>query len=241
MSDKTQEKKLLPLNYEELCKMIKSNNLDEILSDFKFSYDADPEACGSLSSIFMFLSVIFRYPSDEIYNTIKENSPTFRDFFDEYSDKSFILPPKNELETEYVKLFVANIGGIPAPLYASVYTDSEKLVKRESTVNLQKVMAATGFAIEDDTKELEDNLYIMLEYLSHLFLALSEDTADENENLKYLHAVINVTNNYIKPMFPEFHDKIEEYSEIDFYKEAATILYNFIDDIDNVYCEVLNI
>lgn len=239
MPDKTKETKLLPNDFEKLCEMLEYYDFDDFSSEFKFSYDPDIQACKSLSSVLMFLSVFFRYPNEDIYNTIRENSPTFKDFLEEYSENNLEPPSKDEMGTEYVKLFVANIGGIPAPLYSSVYTDSEKLVKRDSTVKLQKLMEATGFAIDSDIKELEDNLYIMLEYLSHLFLSFAEST-DENANLKYLYAAVNVANNYIKPMFPEFYNKINENAEISFYKDAGTILYNFIDDIDNIYKEVFD-
>jgi len=240
MPDKTQEKKFLPDDFEKLCKMLESYDFEHLPSEFTFSYEPDIQACESLSSVFMFLSVLFRYPNEDIYNTIRENSPTFKDFLEEYSANNLVLPSKDEMETEYVKLFVANIGGVPAPLYSSVYTDSENLVKRDSTVKLQKLMEATGFAIDNDIKELEDNLYIMLEYLSHLFLSFTEST-DENANLNYLYAAFSVANNYIKPMFPEFYNKINENAEISFYKEAAAILYNFINDIDNIYKEVFDI
>jgi len=239
MPDKTEEKKVLPDNYGRLYEILESYNFEDFSSEFKFSYDPDIQSCESLSSVFMFLSALFRYPNEDIYNTIREITPTFKDFLEEYSEGSLDLPSKNEMETEYVKLFVANIGGVPAPLYSSVYTDPDKLVKRDSTVKLQRLMEATGFAIDNDIKELEDNLYIMLEYLSHLFLSFAEST-DENANLKYLYASFNVAYNYIKPMFPEFYNKITEHAEISFYKEIVAILYKFIDDIDNIYKEVFD-
>jgi len=239
MPDKTEEKKVLPDNYGRLYEILKSYDFEDISSDFKFSQDPDIQACESLSSVFMFLSVLFRYPNEDIYNTIREITPTFKDFLEEYSESNLELPSKNEMETEYVKLFVANIGGVPAPLYSSVYTDSDNLVKRDSTVKLQRLMETTGFAIDNDIKELEDNLYIMLEYLSHLFLSFTGST-DENANLNYLYAAFSVANNYIKPMFPEFYNKITEHAEISFYKETVAILYKFIDDIDNIYKEVFD-
>jgi len=240
MSDKTQERKFLPDDFGKLCKMLESYDFEHLASEFTFSYQPDMQACGSLSSVFMYLSALFRYPNEDIYNTIREITPTFKDFLEEYSENNLVLPSKDDMETDYVKLFVANIGGVPAPLYSSVYTDSEKLVKRDSTVNLKNLMESTGFVIDSEIKELEDNLYIMLEYLSHLFLNFTENT-DEEAKLKYLYSAINVVNNYIKPMFPEFYKKITEHAEISFYKEAVTILYNFIDDIDNIYKEVFDI
>ncbi|MEC9493192.1 TorD/DmsD family molecular chaperone [Flexistipes sp.] len=240
MPDKTQERTLLPENFSKLYEAVESYGFENFISKFTFSYTPDIQACESLSSVFMFLSALFRYPNEDIYNTIREITPTFKDFLEEYSDSNLELPSKDEMETEYVKLFVANIGGVPAPLYSSVYTDSEKLVQRDSTVKLKNLMESTGFAVESEIKELEDNLYIMLEYLSHLFLSFSEDT-NEIEKLKYLYAAINVIKKYIQPMFPEFYNKITEHAGISFYKESATILYNFIDDIDNIYKEVFDI
>ena len=240
MLKKMEEKSVLPDNYGKLREILESSKLEDISSNFEFSYDFDIQACESLSSVFMFLSILFRYPNDDIYNTIRENASTFKDFLAEYSESNLVLPSKNEMETEYVKLFVANIGGVPAPLYSSVYTDSERLVKRDSTVRLQELMESTGFVINDDIKELEDNLYIMLEYLSHLFLSFTGCT-DKKAKLKYLYAIINVTSNYIKPMFPEFYNNVNENAEIGFYKETVAILYNFIEDIDNIYREVFDI
>jgi len=240
MRGRTEERKFLPKEIDKLYDILETYDFENFASAFTFSYDPNAQACESLSSVFMFLSALFRYPDEDIYNTIREIIPTFKDFLEEYSEGTFTLASRDEMETEYVKLFVANIGGVPAPLYSSVYTDSERLVNRDSTVKLKNLMESTGFAVDSGIKELEDNLYIMLEYLSHLFLRFPKN-ADENEKLKYLYAVINVTNNYIKPMLPEFCNKISEYAEIGFYKEIGTILYNFINDIDNVYMEVFDI
>ncbi|TYB36237.1 MAG: molecular chaperone TorD family protein [Flexistipes sinusarabici] len=240
MPGKTEGRKFLPKEIDKLYDILETCDFENFASEFTFSYDPDDQACESLSSVFMFLSALFRYPNEDIYNTTRKIIPTFKDFLEEYSEGKLTLASRDEMETEYVKLFVANIGGVPAPLYSSVYTDSEKLVKRDSTVKLKNLMESTGFAVESGIKELEDNLYIMLEYLSHLFLSFPEN-ADENEKLRYLYAAINVTNNYIKPMLPEFYIKISEHTEISFYKEIATILYNFINDIDNIYMEVFDI
>jgi TorA maturation chaperone TorD len=214
------------------------NEVSEILSK---DIIINNEVSLALSNVYMFLSILFRYPNENVYNELFANFNKFELFFEEYIAKMPELPYREDLETEYVSLFVTNKGGVPAPLYSSVYTDEERLVLRDSTVKLKEMMFEAGFKINEDLKEIEDNLYIMLEFISSLIKQLSENEYCKKEIIDKLNIIFDVTDNYISPMIPEFTNKISEYAKIDFYKQIADLLSNFIEDRDNLFFEMIEI
>ncbi|MCA1927570.1 MAG: molecular chaperone TorD family protein, partial [Calditerrivibrio sp.] len=126
------------------------------------------ESLSMFSNLCIYLSLIFRYPDSNVYKSLRDYFDEFKFFLLDYELSSPDLPLQEDLEVEYVRLFVANYGGVIAPLYSSVYTSEEKLLLRDSTIKLRDIMHEEGFVLRDDVKDVEDNLYILFEFIGLL-------------------------------------------------------------------------
>ena len=76
--------------------------------------------------------------------------------------------PLTDLETEYVRLFVADRGGAAAPPYESCHQDQPARVMGETERAMQRRLAYLGLELAQDSNEPLDHLAIELEYLYHL-------------------------------------------------------------------------
>lgn len=72
------------------------------------------------------------------------------------------------LEAEYVRLFIAGPGGVPAPLYESCHQDGERRTMGQSALDMRDRLAAAGLSVSLDSNEPPDHLTLELEYLYHL-------------------------------------------------------------------------
>jgi TorA maturation chaperone TorD len=211
----------------------------DLLSNNEISINKDISI--SLANVYMFLSIVFRYPTEEVYNELFSNFNKFELFFEEYIETMPSLPYREDLEPEYVALFRARKGGVPAPLYSSVYTEDEKLTLRDSTIKLREMMLECGFQMNEEIKDIEDNLFIMLEFLSSLISRLGNNEYCKKEIIDRLYVLFKVTDEYILGMLPLFVERINEYAELDFYKQMASVLKAFIEDADNLYFELIGL
>lgn len=184
-----------------------------------------------LSSTSAYLSLLFRYPTEEVYKSVKEYYSEFQSLTDdEYGVNFSDLPEKDIMEIEYVRLFQASLHGVVAPLYSSVYTSEERLVLRDSTLELKDMMLECGFSLRDDIKEIEDNLYVMLEFLSVLLKRMSEGDAD---SVPYAFRVIK---DYIMPMKGEFCKRLEDGARLPFYRSLSQFFLVFCEEL-NEFCD----
>ena len=70
------------------------------------------------------------------------------------------------LETEYVRLFIAGPGGIPAPLYESCHQETESRTMGRSALAMRDRLDQAGLVISLDSNEPPDHLTLELEYPS---------------------------------------------------------------------------
>jgi len=179
-----------------------------------------------LSDISAYLSLLFRYPSNDVYRSIQEYYEEFKNIAgEEYGVEFPVLPEQEEMEVEYVRLFQASLYGVVAPLYSSVYTSEERLVLRDSTLALRDLMHSVGFSLRDDIKEIEDNLYVMLEFVSVMLGKMSEGDADA---IPYAFKVIK---SYIAPMKDQFCKRLEDGAKLALYSSIALFLSRFVDEL----------
>ena len=144
------------------------------------------------------------------------------------------LPPAHDLQAEYISLFVNNKGFVPAVPYASYYKNGGRLMG-DSLFILRQKMAETGFQIDPSVPELEDHLTILLEYASDLIASIVEKYKGMAEIRIEFDTLLEVTDNYIRPVVLAVTEKIEEYGTLDFYRIAAKTLNTFIEDTSSVY------
>lgn len=74
----------------------------------------------------------------------------------------------DDLESEFVRLFIAGPGGTPAPLYESCHLESKPRTMGQSALDMRDRLAEAGLAVDLDSNEPPDNLTLELEYLYHL-------------------------------------------------------------------------
>jgi TorA maturation chaperone TorD len=75
---------------------------------------------------------------------------------------------EQELESEFVRIFINTMGGISAPLYHSCYHDDRKLLMNTPAVDMAQFLEHAGMDIGPDIGEPRDHLCIELEYLFFL-------------------------------------------------------------------------
>lgn len=228
----------MSFDFIQFKKALLDNDVESILSA-PYNVKISEDVATSLSNVFMFLSFMFRYPSKGVYDEVFTNFNDFELFFTEYLKKVPSLPFQEELESEYVSLFITRQGGIPAAPYASLYTGDEKLLMRDSTLVLKNLMFQSGFQIGEDTKDVEDNLYIMLEFISSILGQLVASELCQKDVIAKLSAVMVVINKYIAAMLPEFSEKVIKSVNLDFYKDMVELLKQLIGDMDNLYLELI--
>lgn len=182
-----------------------------------------------LSNLSTYLSLIFRYPDPLTYNAVQDHYKEFTEIVSEYNISLADLPSREELEIEYVRLFVANYQGVIAPLYSSVYTSDDGLLLRDSTLELRELMNSVGYGIREDVKEIEDNLYIMLEFTGVLLADSLKGDSD------VIPIVKKINEGYISPMLDEFSQRIENGGAIEFYKRVAKFLSVFSGELRKLY------
>lgn len=73
--------------------------------------------------------------------------------------------PADELETEYVRLFVAGRGGVVAPLYESCHQVDSPRVMGDTALAMRTRLDAAELEVSLDSNEPPDHLSIELEYL----------------------------------------------------------------------------
>ena len=72
------------------------------------------------------------------------------------------------LESEYVRLFIAGPGGVPAPLYESCHLGTATRTMGDSALAMRDRLAEAGLAVSLPSNEPPDHLSLELEYLYSL-------------------------------------------------------------------------
>lgn len=214
---------------EKIRDIARAGDWDTVVIKFD-SYDET--AAFNLSNILMFLSLAFRYPDVKVYSRLKESVKYFDDFFEEYTGKGLHLESSDDMQVEYVRLFVANKDGVPASPYASVYLSKDGLLFSEHLLKLRDLMLKTGFELKEGYKDLEDNIYIMLEYMSIMIGRLNID------GISAAKGFFLVAYGLVLPMCEFFCKRIIEEAKLDFYKQLALGLLEFVNDFDGVVEDV---
>ncbi|QJB55952.1 molecular chaperone TorD family protein [Pseudodesulfovibrio sp. zrk46] len=85
----------------------------------------------------------------------------------------------DDLETEYVRLFVAGQGGVVAPLYQSCHQDTAARTMGDTALAMQERLNECGLELSLDSNEPPDHVALELEYLYHLLVtAWTEDRSE---------------------------------------------------------------
>ncbi|MGA1847447.1 TorD/DmsD family molecular chaperone [Deferribacter abyssi] len=226
------------IDFSDLKNVLLKGNVEDLPLR---SINPDQLGLESLSSVFFFLSLCYRYPDKEIYERIKEILPVFQDFLEDYVGNLPELPDQVDMEAEYVRLFVSNYGGVVAVPYASYYLEEEKLLMGETTVALRDMMNNEGFILREDIKEVVDHIHIILEFCSGLINKII-DMKKKNENfINTLATLFTILYNYIGKYVVEFSDKVIEGSNLAFYKDVSIALKGLFLELDEIFAEIFDL
>jgi TorA maturation chaperone TorD len=198
----------------------------------------DEQAAFALKNIFYFLGLIFRYPTETIYAEIESHMEIFGDFFQDYGGSAPALPSLDDLQPEYISLFVNNQGFVPAPPYASCY-QGDGLLMNDNFHRLRHIMAKSGFVLDESVHELEDHLAVLLEFSSSLLSTLVKKNLHNKNLTNCVYALLEISYRYIEPMVADFSDKINSYAHYDFYQVAGKALKSLFQESDTIYDQLL--
>ncbi len=192
----------------------------------------DLETADALQGCFLILSLLFRYPGPEVYQNLSEHLQGFEPFFQAYAGRSPRLIPQEELQAEYVRLFVNNRGFVPVIPYLSYYRDSNRLLAGNSLKRIRDHMKRTGFVLDEDLGELEDHLAVLLEFCARIFSKCPRaEPPAEDEGVR-LQTLLQPCAGYLLEAAPEMRGLIREHAQYDIYRVAGDTLENFLLDLD---------
>ena len=224
--------------YTDFKKNIKDGNFEAAKRQLKDA-DIDTAPFTALANSSMFLSLLFRYPDDNVYDLLRDNWDSFSDFLNEYTSEFPALYNQTDMQSDFIKLFKQDFKGSKVVPYISYYTEENKTLYGESTFKIREWMAAEGFALDAETSDLEDNIFIVLEFLSALFSELAQP-----ENIEKWYATMQnlfrLTDTYGAVITDRFAKQVQERKEMPFYAAAASLLENFLNDIDIIIEDVLS-
>ncbi len=120
---------------------------------------------------------------------------------------------ERELETEYVSLFISEVGGALVPPYGSVYIDDT--IMGPSTDRVVENYQEAGFSKLEEYNGLPDHISVELEYLFKL------TQMETPEKYRYH---IQFYDDLLAPWLGEFTDSIVEAMDSRFYSTLATWL-----------------
>lgn len=137
------------------------------------------------------------------------------------------------LEAEYVTLFISNRQGIAAPLYHSCYTqpegpDSPAMLMGEPALEMEKRLASTGLALAKDLNEPPDHLCIEIEYL---YFLLKEGWTGKGKALP--DAGQTFAGDWMLPWGRQFRDQVKAVEKDGLYSLVSSLLVELLEVISD--------
>ena len=137
-----------------------------------------------------------------------------------------------DLAVEFARLFVGPKNP-PAIPYASFYLSESKTVMTDVTSDVRKRYLDAGMAVKDLYSTPDDHIGIELEFISYLtekIIDLYED-GQRSEASRLFEIRHNFINEHMALWVPVFVEKILESTQEDFYKGAAIVLGDVIEEL----------
>jgi TorA maturation chaperone TorD len=178
----------------------------------------DLEKCVALSkeSVFNPFEKISGLPGFQISKTITEIKSVLKMFT---SANALYL----HLEEAYVRLFISDIKGVTAPLYASCYANKKSgekaLLMGEPAIDMKSRFKSKGLSLSNELHEPPDHISIELEYL---YFLLSKGWSGNDEDL--ISEASTFAAEVMLPWISEFQARLAVEKECRFYPLMASIL-----------------
>jgi putative dimethyl sulfoxide reductase chaperone len=142
------------------------------------------------------------------------------------------------LAVDAAKLFVGPFE-LLAPPYGSVYLEDSRMVMGETTIDAEKLYISEGLKLE--LKEAPDHITVELEFLSYLnYLQVEALKANDWETATgYRAKQVDFLNEHVSRWVFRFGEKIERFSQTEFYKKVAYLtaeqIKEDLEDQDNAF------
>ena len=199
----------------------------------------DAETAASMEGVFWLFSLLLRYPGEEVYLRLRENSRLLKQLLGDATFRAPELSDPQEVQAEYVRLMVNNYGQIPAVPYASCYLNEEGLLMESVHREIVQLMRGEGKEPKQDIGEPADHIYLLLEFCAEMAGAIRRK---ESGGRKYC-AMRTVICRYIAPMAERFCQDLEKHARQDFYRSVALAFRDFIREMRPLWeggCESVN-
>jgi len=148
-----------------------------------------------------------------------------------YPEEKWLKDVKNimELKKEYVRLFIT-AEHVPCPPYESVYRDEQRRLM-VFTKDVSKKYKEAGLKLSGKFKELADHISAELEFMYYLCYMENESLKkrDKKHTTKYREMQRKFLKEHIIKWIPYFCDDVMKESRLEFYREAARLLKEFIE------------
>jgi TorA-specific chaperone len=124
------------------------------------------------------------------------------------------------LEAGYVRLFINDLGGIPAPLYASCYEDRETpRLMGAAALRMSSLLVELNLQMGDDLREPPDHLAVELEVLYYL-LTRSSNTGLPDHPVQ----AADFAAREVLPWVRALNERLAPEVRCRFYSRATTLL-----------------
>lgn len=190
------------------------------------------EACETRATVYRTLSLAFYPPTSdiaEIWQTLNELTPNDSESAD--NGKSTVDLNRNSFE--YNRLFVGPVH-LPCPPYESVYRkDRSELevgtVLGPSTLDTKRRYREAGLEISNRFKDLPDHIAVELEFM-HYLCSKELQAEDPEEAEKFTRMQRAFLKLHLTSWIPAFTNNVTRSTTSSFYKKAAFVLKEFVDD-----------
>ncbi|MGD9043420.1 MAG: molecular chaperone TorD family protein [Desulfobacterales bacterium] len=178
----------------------------------------DQEKCVALlkESVFHPFEKISALPGFQISKTLTEIKSVLKKFTS--ADALYLY-----LEEAYVRLFLSDIKGVTAPLYASCYANTKSgekgLLMGEPAIDMKSRFESKGLSLSNEIHEPPDHISIELEYL---YFLLAKGWSDGDKDL--INEASTFAAEVMLPWVSEFQARLVVEKECRFYPLMASIL-----------------
>ncbi len=153
------------------------------------------------------LSILFLYPEKELFESYSACAKQF----------GFVLPPLEDLQVEYTRLFINAYPKVIAPPYESFWKESE--IYGESTIAIKKLYQACNLDISKNWHDLPDHIAAELSFLAYL------ETNDSTEHFDIKQRLLE---KHLKLWVDKFCKTIQNNTTLEYFKNLTIILQEFI-------------
>ncbi len=133
----------------------------------------------------------------------------------------FVL--QQEIESEFVRIFVNTRGGVSTPLYHSCYYDDQKLLMKKPALEMFEMLEHAGITLGPDIGEPPDHLCIELEYL---YFLLNHGTQNSNQEIQ--DHVREFARDFMLPWITRLQKQIPDSGPALFFTHSAQALVDLL-------------